>query len=143
MDVRNRARLEVELARDEGTRPRMYPDSEGVPTIGVGHNLLKPLPQSVIDLLFEVDLDEALEMLDKELPWWRDMEPVRQRVLANMAFNLGYKLLGFKNTLAAMREGRWADAAKGMRESKWAKQVKGRAERLARMMESGQEPGPK
>jgi lysozyme len=55
-----------------------------------------------------------------------------------MAFNLGIKkLMEFKNTLKAMSEGRYADAADGMRKSLWAKQVGKRAERLIHIMENG------
>jgi lysozyme len=55
-----------------------------------------------------------------------------------MAFNLGVPgLLKFKNTLRAVREGRFEDAAKGMLASKWARQVKGRAVRLAQVMKTG------
>lgn len=62
----------------------------------------------------------------------------RQAVLCSMAFNLGKtKLLEFTNTLRAVKEGRYADAAKGMRNSLWAKQVGNRAERLATLMEQG------
>jgi lysozyme len=55
-----------------------------------------------------------------------------------MAFNLGItKLLGFRNTLVAMRQGKYDAAADGMLASAWAAQVKGRAQRLADMMRKG------
>lgn len=66
----------------------------------------------------------------------------RQRVLVNMAFNLGMTgLLGFKTTLLAMEQGRYEDAARMLR-SRWAGQVGVRAERLSEMMRTGhtQEP---
>lgn len=71
---------------------------------------------------------------------------MRRRVVENMHFNMGWDnpktpdlegLAQFRNTLAAIQAGRWADAASGMRASLWAKQVKGRAVRLAREMETG------
>jgi lysozyme len=75
---------------------------------------------------------------DRTLPWWRNLSPVRQRVLVNMAFNLGMVgLLTFKNTLGAMQNGSYAAAAAGMLSSKWATQVGVRAERLADMMRTG------
>jgi lysozyme len=74
--------------------------------------------------------------LDKAFPWWRDMSEIRQRVLADMAFNMGVpRLKGFKNALAAMKEGNYAEAADEMMDSIWAKQVGTRAARLAHMME--------
>jgi lysozyme len=46
-------------------------------------------------------------------------------------------LLQFTNTLAAVREGRYEDAASGMLTSLWARQVGPRATRLAEMMRTG------
>jgi lysozyme len=63
---------------------------------------------------------------------------VRQRVLANMCFNLGIsRLKGFVRMLSALRRKDFAAAAREMRSSKWAEQVGARAERLARLMEAG------
>jgi GH24 family phage-related lysozyme (muramidase) len=141
----NLALLDTELRFDEGVRCEPYTDSAGIPIVGVGHNLgdqplprdwTCPLTDAQVNTLLEADLQDVFDALDRNLPWWRDMNDVRQRVLANMAFNLGVpRLLGFRNTLAAMREGRYADAANGMRESLWATQVGDRALRLANAME--------
>ena len=57
----------------------------------------------------------------------------------DMAFNMGYRVLQFKNTMKAVEEGRYEDAAKGMLASKWAKQTKSRAVRLAEMMKTGRD----
>jgi lysozyme len=55
-----------------------------------------------------------------------------------MCFQLGMsKLGGFKNTLAAMRQGRYDEAADGMLNSAWASQTPNRAQRLAQMMRTG------
>lgn len=68
------------------------------------------------------------------------MNEPRQRVLANMCFNMGIgTLMTFKNTLFNMREGNYTLAASGMRDSRWYTQVGVRAERLAVMMETGKE----
>jgi GH24 family phage-related lysozyme (muramidase) len=145
MNPANLARLDTELRFDEGVRYEPYMDSRGIPTVGVGHNLgAVPLPRdwscpltdAQVNTLLDADLQDVFDALDQNLPWWRDLNDVRQRVLANMAFNLGVpRLLGFHNTLAAMREGRYFDAANGMRESLWATQVGDRALRLADAME--------
>lgn len=139
--------LNKELRRDEGVRYSPYQDTVGIMTVGVGHNLkAKPLPAAwtyplsdkQVDKLLADDLFEVFSGLDRSLPWWRDLSYARQRVLANMAFNLGIAgLLTFKNTLSMIQSGRYADAANGMLASKWAKQVKGRAVRLAAMMKDG------
>jgi lysozyme len=91
-----------------------------------------------VNKLLDADLQNVYHDLDRDLPWWTDLNDVRQRVLCNMCFNLGMsKLSGFKNTLAAMRQGRYDAAADGMLNSAWASQVKGRAIRLADMMRNG------
>jgi lysozyme len=139
--------LNKELRRDEGVEREVYLDSVGIPTTGVGRNLnAKPLPDgwtypltdAQIDELLADDLGDVFSDLDRALPWWRKMSYARQRVIANMCFNLGItRLLGFKNTLAAMEQGRYTTAAAGMMASKWAGQVGKRAERLSEMMVTG------
>jgi lysozyme len=55
-----------------------------------------------------------------------------------MAFQLGTDgLLGFKNTLALIRDGKYAEAAEAMLQSKWATQTPERAQRLAKQMKEG------
>lgn len=146
----NLSLLEAELRRDEGVRYSIYLDTAGIPTVGVGHNCqVAPLPASwacpltdaQINQLLSGDIASTLEKLDRSLPWWRGMDEVRQRVIANMCFNLGIgTLLTFKNTLAAMQRGSYSVAAAGMLNSKWATQVGARATRLARAMETGVMP---
>lgn len=140
--------LHDDLSRDEGRKSTIYFDTVGKQTVGVGHNVdasplpsdwTLPLTDAQIDKLLDDDITEVFEDLDRACAWWRDMTEPRQRVLANMCFNLGlFKLLQFKNTLAAMQQGRYTAAAVGMIASKWAEQVGARAERLAATMESGE-----
>lgn len=139
MSPEDRALLVEELDRDEGREQFPYVDTVGKITIGVGRNLTdRGLSDDEVDYLLQNDIDLVLDELDQAFPWARRMTPARQRVLANMLFNLGLsRLRGFRNTLAAMQRGDYAAAAAGMRASKWAQQVGARAERLARMMERG------
>ncbi|MDN7445875.1 glycoside hydrolase family protein [Burkholderia multivorans] len=148
----NLALLEAELRRDEGVRYMPYLDTAKPPkrTVGVGHNLdISPLPagwtfpltDAQVNQLLARDISTTLAKLDRYLPWWRQMDEVRQRVLANMCFNLGISgLLTFRNTLAAMQRGSYAIAAAGMKASKWYSQVGGRAQRLCKAMETGVMP---
>ena len=158
-DIINRAQFEKDLIRDEAIKLAVYRCTAGKQTIGVGRNLdgvgLSPAECQFIGkdlagvirdginygdaiMLLGHDIDRVTADLDKHWPWWRSMNGPRQRVLANMCFNMGANVLGqFKNTLKAMEEMRWHDAAKGMLASKWAKQVGDRAVRLAKTMESG------
>jgi len=134
------------LINDEGLRLERYLDTEGKPTIGVGH--LLPPDSDVQTITYE----ECMQMLDDDicahkidldvnLPWARALDDVRYAVLLNMAFNLGInRLLGFKKTLACCRVHDWEGMKREMLDSKWARQVKGRATRLAEMVVSGEWP---
>ncbi len=131
-----------ELRRDEGVVPFAYQDHLGYWTIGVGRLIDKRkgggLSDAEIDFLLSNDIDRFEKQVIDALPWYSRLDDVRQRVLVNMAFNLGIAgLLGFKNTLAMIERGDYAGAAKGMLNSKWATQVGERARRLATMMETG------
>lgn len=143
IDARNEQELLIaELRRDEGVVRHAYVDSEGWLTVGVGRLIDKRksggLSDDEIDYLLKNDIARVSRELDERLPWWRTLDAVRQRVIANMAFNLGVTgLLGFKNTLAAVKAGRWEKAAAGMLASRWATQVGARAIRLAQMMRTG------
>lgn len=129
----------MELRRDEGVKLKPYRCSAGALTVGVGHNLdAKGISEAVSDLMLSEDIADAMADLDRELPWWRKLDGVRQRVLVNMTFNLGIGgLLGFRNTLRFVQRGQYLDAAQGMLQSKWARQVGKRAVRLATMMRDG------
>jgi lysozyme len=62
--------------------------------------------------------------LDLRMAWWRELSPVRQDAVANMAFNLGVeKLMGFTNTLRLLRAGDYAAAADNALDSAWSRQV--------------------
>ena len=139
--------LEDMLIRHEGLRLKPYKDSIGKLTIGVGRNLDdRGIRRDEAMLMLANDIKEVRALLDKYLSWWREMSEARKTVLMDMAFNMGVgpttenptgKLLTFKNTLKAMQEGRYDDAANGMGASLWAVQVGSRAKLLQDMMRSG------
>lgn len=135
----NRDQLRAALIQDEGRRLKPYRDSLGVLTIGVGRNLdTVGISARESDILLDNDIDAAIADCRKAFPWFDGLDSVRQGVLVNMAFNLGIvKLKKFTQTLAAVKRGDYAAAARGMLASKWATQVKGRAARLAAEMERG------
>lgn len=142
-DTFDRAALRAELELDEGRRSRAYQDSRGIWTVGVGFNLeANALPDDVIDRLLDISIDNAVLALDVLEPRWRELDDDRQRVLVNMAFNLG--ALGFAKfgrMRAAVRsyldgggQAALALAADEMLRSRWAEQVGKRAVRLADRM---------
>jgi lysozyme len=139
----NDALLLAELQHDEGIRLAPYRCTAGKLTIGIGRNLDdRGITVDEAIYLARNDIEACKRELDKALSWWRKLDPVRQRVLLNMAFNLGIpKLLKFRNTLAAVDRGQWDKAADGMMNSAWAVQTGQRAVRLAYMMRTGERAG--
>lgn len=132
--------LKLELERDEGKRNFVYKDSRGIDTIGVGRNLQAVgVSDDEIGIMLGNDINQrVLPGLGKWLPWYVNLNDSRQRVLANMCFNLGIDgLLKFHNMLEAVRAGDYEKAAAEMLTSLWAQQVGERATRLAAMMRSG------
>ena len=129
-----------QLKRDEGIRPFPYTDTVGKLTIGVGRNLTDVgLSQEEIDYLLTNDIARAEAAISAALPWFGDLDAVRQDVLINMTFNMGVNgVLGFHNMLAAMEQHDWPTAAREMLDSKWATQVGDRATRLAEQVQSGE-----
>jgi lysozyme len=126
----------------EGLRLKPYRCTAGKLTIGVGRNLEdRGITLSEARMLLANDLADVRNGLLNALPWVAQLDDVRQRVLIDMAFNLGLQgLLEFKRTLAAVQAGQYQQAATMMLQSRWAKQVGQRAERLSRMMVTGADP---
>lgn len=131
--------LRAQLRIDEGVRKFPYVDTVGKISIGVGRNLSDVgLSPDEITFLFENDIIEAERVARALLPDFDDLTDGRKAVVINMAFNMGHNVLArFVNTLQAIRDERWAEAARGMLASKWAKQVGARAQRLAAIMRGG------
>lgn len=130
--------LRAQLLDDEGRRTHPYLDTMGFTTIGVGRNLTaNGLHDDEIELCFANDMAQAERDARALLPNLDALSPVRRQVVCNMAFNLGRRGLGtFRNTLRAIREGRWEDAARGLLASKAARQAPNRYLRLAEQMRS-------
>jgi lysozyme len=132
--------LKAELERDEGLRLKPYRCTAGRLTIGCGRNLDDVgISESEAGYLLDSDIARTVADLDRSLPWWESLDEIRQRVLINMAFNMGISgLLQFKDTLEMIHAGRYGDAADEMLVSLWAAQVGPRALRLSAMMRTGQ-----
>ena len=133
--------LKRQLVEHEGNLRFPYKDKVGKLTIGVGRNLTDVgVTEAEAFMLLDNDIAVAKADLDRVLPWWTEMNDVRQRVLCDLGFNMGIaRLRKFVRTLASMEAGNYKLAAKQMLESKWAGQVGKRAQRLARMMSTGED----
>lgn len=132
--------LEQMLERHEGYRPTPYIDSLGVQTIGIGHNLHRPLSRDAIMHILRDDIAAATNDCVHNFPWFSDLDESRQQAIINMCFNLGVeRLKKFIKFLAAMELGNYDTAANEMLDSLWSKQVKGRAIELASMIRGSAE----
>lgn len=132
--------LEKDLIRDEGKKLKPYRDSKGILTIGIGHNLDEGIDEETCAYILATDITKHCNDLNRLLPWWQDLDEVRQRALANMCFNLGIvRLLEFRKFLAALQKHDYATAANEMINSLWAQQVGSRANRLEHMIRMGSE----
>jgi lysozyme len=144
----DKEKLKEELRRDEGLRLKAYHCSTGHLTIGYGH-----LIENTRNIT-HCSLEQAEAWLDKDIKnailvvvsyllpaRYESLDEIRQRVLVNMAYNLGFRLIDFKRLHKAILVKDWKRAADEMLASIWADQVGDRAKRLARMMESGSDEG--
>lgn len=132
-------KLKTLLRLNEGVRTTPYKCSEGFWTVGVGHNLdVKPLSMEAVEQILDDDLKDCIKEVTK-LGVWEGLDEVRQAVLIDMCFNLGFVgLCKFKKMFAAMVLEDYDEAAKEMLNSRWARQVGDRAFRLERMMARGE-----
>jgi len=140
MDI---AALKADLERDEGRVPYAYTDSEGYWTCGVGFLIDRKkgakIPDDVIDYWLDYEVKAKIRTLETVFSWWHTLDDARQRVLANMAYQLGVDgVLKFKRMLAALQEHDFDTAADEMADSLWAKQTPDRASRLISMMRTGE-----
>lgn len=134
-------KLQAMLIRHEGLKKFPYVDTTGNLTIGVGHNLTaKGLTDGQIRIILTDDITDAINFLNSHLPWVVFLDDVRQRVLADMAFNLMGKVLDFKNMLAAIQAKDWNRAADELLNSAFAHQTGQRAKDLSYMIRTGLNP---
>jgi lysozyme len=133
--------LRQDLIRDEGLRLTVYTCPAGYQTIGVGRNLEgRGITRAEALVLLDNDIKDCLDDLGT-FAWWGALNPVRQRALLNMRFQLGSKgFRGFTQMLAALDRRDYAAAATAARESKWARtDSPQRATRVTEQIETGAE----
>lgn len=142
-------KLLQDLRRDEGYKEKPYVDTRGKVTIGIGHNLTdRGLSSAAIMFIYNEDAKLAIGDLDRNIPWWRDLDEVRARALVNMCFQLGWPGLSkFARMLAALHLGEHAVVHQECLDSDWARQLGGdsssfktRPARIAHMFLTGQDP---
>ncbi|QLA10746.1 baseplate hub subunit / Phage tail lysozyme [Shewanella phage Thanatos-2] len=152
------------LKRDEGIRLSVYWDTEGYPTIGIGHLILsqKTKDINVINIALSaqvgrpvnrtITMEEAEKLFASDLakmqaeirvnskvgPVYASVNRSRQMALENMAFQMGVVgLSNFTNMLNAMAAQDWKRAYDEGRDSLWYQQTKGRASRVTLIILNG------
>lgn len=141
---REQVNLQKWFEKLEGREHKAYLDTEGIPTIGIGHtgpevHLGLIWTDEQIDKAFAKDYKEAADGVTEKLPWFIKLNDARKAVFISMAFQMGVDgLLEFKHTLAAARDERFAYAASMMLDSKWARQTPNRARAHAHQIETGE-----
>tara|TARA_S200002703_G_C3770672_1_gene237254 strand:+ start:482 stop:1012 length:531 start_codon:yes stop_codon:yes gene_type:complete len=147
------------LGVNEGIKSKVYTDTTGNKTIGVGFNLNDNTNQPALDALnlnreelklgkrelsdeeitglYRYSVKRAADDLKKFDPNISKRPYNVQKALLDMSFNLGYnKLNTFKKMKAALNKNDYATAADEMVDSKWYKQVKTRGPRTVALMRS-------
>ncbi len=127
------------LMGNEGLKLKIYADSVGIPTIGIGRNLRdKGITQNEAFYLLDNDITECVGDLVHAYSWFLDLSLTRQHALIDLRFNLGMAgFAGFRQMITALSDGRFDDAATQLLSSQWAGQVGKRATDLASMLRAG------
>lgn len=126
------------IKKHEGLRLKPYQCTAGKATIGFGRNIEdNGIRLDEAELMLSNDIKECEAVLSDRMEYWDALSEVRQAVLIDMMYNLGWpRLSKFKRTLAAVNDGYFDRAAAEMLDSRWARQVGQRAMELSDMMQS-------
>jgi len=135
-------KLEELIKLHEGIKMKPYRDTKGILTIGVGRNLQKGLSMKEVEFLLKNDISEARMIAVQFVgpSTWATLTDIRRTILTDMAFNLGYRLMGFKRFLMEIEANNVENAALEMTASAWYKQTKTRAKRLVKMWRENRWP---
>jgi lysozyme len=131
----NYDRLKETLIKHEGLKLKPYKCTENKLTIGVGRNIEdNGITEAEARFLLENDVKECEYNL-RSFSWFDKLSDVRQEVLVNLCFNVGYpSFLEFKRMIWFLSKGDFEKASAEMKDSKWFYQVETRAEQLVKAM---------
>lgn len=137
---------------EEGWSGKPYYCSEGYPTIATGIRIgpkgapLSNYQFTISKAVGAVWMSEEVQNKVSDMSKYANIteamsscNDARKSILISMAYQMGADgLAKFINTLKAVTEKRWSDAAAGMLNSAWAKQTPNRAKRHAQQMLTGE-----
>ncbi len=147
--------IESMLICDEGFEPTPYLDTKGNWTIGIGRFIGKDIrnlriSRAVAVSMLKEDIDAAEKIALRVFgEQFHSFDEPRRDVIKALIFNMGEGnegrgFLSFRKMIAAIKDGRWQDAAKELLDSAWRKDVdpkcvpnKGRDDRMAFTLDTG------
>lgn len=123
----------------EGKSLTPYLDHLGNITIGIGRNIdANGITEQECQMMFDHDFHSAFQEAQKNISCFLNLDEVRQYILTDMVFNMGWpRLSKFKKFLAALEKGDYDKAADEMVDSRWYHQVGRRSRKLVEMMRNG------
>jgi lysozyme len=123
----------------EGLELKPYRCTSDKLTIGLGRNLEdNGITEEEAYYLAENDIDSLMDELDRNIPWWTELNNPRKRALLNMAYNVGTPtLMKFQKTLSLLESGQYEEASKEVLNSRWARQVGRRADFISNVFLTG------
>ena len=142
----NLERLMESVKKHEGYRNKVYLDTLGKRTVGVGHLCVedfweddKEYEESFLMEILQKDLQEAIrgarELMDKHD--CSDVDERAEEIIIEMVFQLGMTGVSkFKNMWKALSEHNYTGASYEMLDSRWAKQTPNRAKSMADQMKA-------
>ena len=142
----NMDRLLESVKKHEGYRNKVYLDTLGKRTVGVGHLCVeefwednKEYEEKFLMDILEADLQNAIKGA-KDLMAENgciDMDEIAEEIIIEMIFQLGKTGVSkFKNMWKALSGLDYSTAASEMLDSRWAKQTPNRAQAMSAQMAS-------
>ena len=135
------ARLSKQLTMEEGKKPKLYLDTKGIPTAGVGRNMRDVgLSDDEIALMLANDIKSHTDWLSK-YSWFTAESDVRKAALIDLSFMGMERLFHFVNMIAALGRQDFESASAEVINSQWYKDVgETRGNRVAGMIKTGAWP---
>jgi len=142
----NLERLLESVKKHEGYRNKVYLDTLGKRTVGVGHLCVedfweddKEYEESFLMEILEKDLQTAIKSAQQLIEEFdcNDIDEQAEEILIEMVFQLGKTGVSkFKNMWKALAEKNYIGASYEMLDSRWAKQTPNRAKAMADLMKA-------
>ena len=124
--------LIADIKRHEGYSKKVYKDTLGYDTIGIGFLVSSlQLDEDVCDIILERRLISNEKVIQNKLTWYNKQPQKVKNILQNMYYQLGNKLFNFVKTLHYIENCKYQAAAIEMLDSLWAKQTPNRAKELS------------